>query len=621
MSSAGPSLRSRRLVAALVLAALVGAGCAGAPGVEVTTAPGSAEPAPAAPDAAASDPTGVEGEDLCSGFASGDEVAYSGLTCTWSANGTWELPAEYTTSDWWITVQGLGGVGGAGAPTDQAGGGAAGQAQATFSGDELDGETLYLYVGLDGYDTEDTTSSDVPYGGTGGAGTMITTSAVDWSSGTTAADVDALVVAGAGGGGGLVSDGSASAAGGAGGIAVATTETLFGSGTGGDYGSDAYGGQAPDYDGDAYDGDQHVSGGYSASDDGDGVGDGEVALGGGYSEGVSGEQPWVNNSATLSLEDNVMEGGRADVGGGAGGGGHAGGGGGATSWIATGSSTGAGGGGGSSWALGGDGDPPTAAESWFDLDATSSAAAVTVWADNPTAVSSTQTMYVVNGDSYLTTGAGSEDGSPEGVVTLDLAFDLTADPYTATLANEPLFYLYEVDDSTSGDTYSQYASLVPKTGSTMTVGRGAGVVGGSFELVEGPSDQLASLGTANLSGTYDLVAGTASIDVTYAGSVVGHLELVSAGAVVEVTRSGEGSVTSDPDGITCGSRFCTATFSEDTVTLTATPDAGHTFSAWGGACSGSDTTCTLSGLSLPSTTDVSATFTTSSGVATTPSRP
>lgn len=608
-------MRSVRLLLLLLAPlALVAASCGGEPGVGVAT--GEVEPTPIGLEAPTSDPDGVEGEDLCAGFATGDGVEYGGLTCTWTANGTWELPAEYTTSDWWITVQGLGGTGGVGVPTDQAAGGTAGQAQATFSGDELDGETLYLYVGQDGDATEDAVDADVPYGGTGASASMVTTTEVDssWSAGTTAADVDAVVVAGGGGGGGAVTDGSSTtASGGAGGVVVATTETLFGTGQAGEAGSDALGGQPPDYDGDAYDGDEHVSGGFTASDLGSlCYGGGEVSLGGGQSDGASSDPPWVNDSTTLTLEDNAMEGGCADVGGGGGGGGHAGGGGGATSWVNTGTSTGAGGGGGSSWALGGTGDPPSAAESWFDLDATSSTAAVTIWADAGS-VSSTQTMYVVSGDSYLTTGSGNEDGSPEGVVSLDLTFDLTADPYTATLSGEPLFYLYTVDDSSNGTTYSQYASLTSKTDSTLTVDRGAGVVGGSFELVEGPSDQLASLGTANLSGTYDLIAGTASIDVTYSGSVVGHLELVSAAAAIEVTRSGEGHISSDPDGVSCGSKFCTAVFPDDeTVTLTATADTGHTFSGWGGACSGSDTTCTLSDLSSASTTDVTATFESSS---------
>ena len=56
-----------------------------------------------------------------------------------------------------------------------------------------------------------------------------------------------------------------------------------------------------------------------------------------------------------------------------------------------------------------------------------------------------------------------------------------------------------------------------------------------------------------------------------------------------VTPTGSGSVTSNTGGITCGST-CSASFNSGTsVTLTATPAAGWTFSSWGGACSGTKT--------------------------------
>jgi hypothetical protein len=51
--------------------------------------------------------------------------------------------------------------------------------------------------------------------------------------------------------------------------------------------------------------------------------------------------------------------------------------------------------------------------------------------------------------------------------------------------------------------------------------------------------------------------------------------------------SGSGTVTSSPAGIDCGST-CSADFtSGQVVTLTATADAGSTFTGWGGDCTGS----------------------------------
>jgi hypothetical protein len=58
-----------------------------------------------------------------------------------------------------------------------------------------------------------------------------------------------------------------------------------------------------------------------------------------------------------------------------------------------------------------------------------------------------------------------------------------------------------------------------------------------------------------------------------------------------VTKSGTGTVTSAPAGITCPTD-CTEFFDAGTgVTLTATPAAGSFFTGWGGACGGVSTTC------------------------------
>jgi hypothetical protein len=61
-----------------------------------------------------------------------------------------------------------------------------------------------------------------------------------------------------------------------------------------------------------------------------------------------------------------------------------------------------------------------------------------------------------------------------------------------------------------------------------------------------------------------------------------------------VTVTGSGVLRSQPAGIDCGST-CSANFASGTsVTLTPTPAAGQSFSAWGGACTGAGTTCTVS---------------------------
>ncbi len=75
--------------------------------------------------------------------------------------------------------------------------------------------------------------------------------------------------------------------------------------------------------------------------------------------------------------------------------------------------------------------------------------------------------------------------------------------------------------------------------------------------------------------------------------------------VLTVTKSGSGSVTSSPAGINCGST-CSGSFgSGSTVTLTAYPSGGYVLQNWGGACSGSSTTCNVT---MSEAKNVSATF-------------
>src|SRR5262249_20863986 len=62
--------------------------------------------------------------------------------------------------------------------------------------------------------------------------------------------------------------------------------------------------------------------------------------------------------------------------------------------------------------------------------------------------------------------------------------------------------------------------------------------------------------------------------------------------VVTVTKSGSGTVTSTPAGISCGAT-CSAPFVGGSVMLTATPGAGSSFDHWGGACSGTSATTSL----------------------------
>ena len=74
---------------------------------------------------------------------------------------------------------------------------------------------------------------------------------------------------------------------------------------------------------------------------------------------------------------------------------------------------------------------------------------------------------------------------------------------------------------------------------------------------------------------------------------------------VERTGTGGGTVSSTPEGIECGPDCTEVVRAGSTVTLQAVPDSASVFDGWGGACAGTDPTCTVD---VSAVTDVSASF-------------
>ena len=72
-----------------------------------------------------------------------------------------------------------------------------------------------------------------------------------------------------------------------------------------------------------------------------------------------------------------------------------------------------------------------------------------------------------------------------------------------------------------------------------------------------------------------------------------------------VSKSGQGTISSSPSGINCGSDCSQSYNSGTSVTLTASASSGYTFTGWGGSCSGSSSTCTVT---MNQDKSVSATF-------------
>jgi aqualysin 1 len=115
--------------------------------------------------------------------------------------------------------------------------------------------------------------------------------------------------------------------------------------------------------------------------------------------------------------------------------------------------------------------------------------------------------------------------------------------------------------------------------------------GGTFTGWSGCSSALGNTCTVNLT-TYS----TRTIYANFSSGTSYNLT---------VTNSGGGTVSSSPSGISCGTT-CSALFTEGTsVTLSATPASGHRFKEWGGACSGTSTSCQVG---MNASKSVTATF-------------
>src|SRR5262245_10528704 len=196
---------------------------------------------------------------------------------------------------------------------------------------------------------------------------------------------------------------------------------------------------------------------------------------------------------------------------------------------------------------------------------------------------------IVSGSPYTLVGSGA-------TATVTVRFTPTRTAVAST----------NVSFTTDGDTVSRLVSGTgASTSSTLTVskaGAGSGTVTSSpvglscgttcsapFE--SGTAVTLTATPTAGStftgwSGGCTSTTSPCTVTMSAAQSVTATFALSSFALTVTKAGIGSGTVTSAPDGISCGTT-CSASFTSNTaVTLTAVPAAGSTFTGWSGSCAG-----------------------------------
>jgi hypothetical protein len=129
----------------------------------------------------------------------------------------------------------------------------------------------------------------------------------------------------------------------------------------------------------------------------------------------------------------------------------------------------------------------------------------------------------------------------------------------------------------------------------------------NFDFASDTSVELTAVADANslFTGWSDACIGTGcSVTMDADKTVTANFDVKPVYAVT-INKIGNGSVTSAPASIDCGTS-CSASFNAgDMITLTAVPDAGYTFGTWTGCTTSTEATCTIN---VTQATQIDATF-------------
>jgi Divergent InlB B-repeat domain/Bacterial Ig domain len=219
-------------------------------------------------------------------------------------------------------------------------------------------------------------------------------------------------------------------------------------------------------------------------------------------------------------------------------------------------------------------------------------------------------LLFVAGALLAACSGGAASGTDTGAPTpgSDSGADTTAPTVTITSPTSGSAYSSASTTVTLAGNASDDVGVTQVTWSNSAGGSGSAAVSGSDTYRTWSADVALQPGTNAVTVTAKDAAnhaGTDSITVTYAPPAGTY--------ALTVSVTGPGTVSSDPAGVSNCSGSCGHAYSSGTaVTLTARAGSGASFSAWGGACSGTAPTSACH-VTMDAAKAVSATFAGSTG--------
>ncbi len=181
--------------------------------------------------------------------------------------------------------------------------------------------------------------------------------------------------------------------------------------------------------------------------------------------------------------------------------------------------------------------------------------------------------------------ATTDGSNPTSFLVDDVTLSTTGTPVTPTLPSAPTAV------SAVAGIGSATVSFIPGslgTGTLVGYFAGCGVDSLHLLLASGTISPITVTGLVNGSSYQCWVETRSSVGDSAWSQPSNSVSPLVTNYALAVTKRGTGSgtVTSSPAGINCGTA-CSGSFTSSTsVALTATPNAGSTFTGWGGACVG-----------------------------------